>query len=287
VALTEFVTDLYPHSEYWPSPKDKAHLIIWKPGHEIIEAVRAGEMGGMCGSYAHIMEEVFWAMGFEGRRIQVDDHSTFEAWSNQFDKWVELEADSACAGHAEFLDGTPLNAWDSIRVHQEAAADPSAYRQVRNMPHRSQAIHNTAVHMDHLYLLPKTRVVVPIGDYQGSFKRRGDYGWHVPGMDVSGNFFMYEPNGWVENPQELYWSCNRVRVQLDWLERGRRLTIGSEAVQTAHFEAFEASVDARPFSDSGGALDWELHRGVNILSIRTKNAFGVTGYPYRIEIWRG
>lgn len=287
VALTEFVTNLYPHSWYWPSPKDSAHLIIWKPGHEIIQGLRDGEMGGMCGSYAHVMEEVFWAMGHEGRRVQVDGHSTFEAWSNQFNKWVELEADSACAGHAEFLDGTPLNAWDSIRVHQDATRDPAAYRQTRNVPHRSQGTGASASRSDRLYLAPKTHVVIPIGDYEGGFKRGGAYGWHVPGHNFGDDSFMYEPNGWVDDPQALYWSCNRVRVGLKWAEAGECLSVTVEAVQAAYLQAIEVSIDDGTPADARTSFEWRLQPGVNTLCARTRNSFGVTGYPYRIEIWRG
>lgn len=286
VALTEFVTNLYPHSWYWPSPEDSAHLIIWKPGYEIIRATRNGEMGGMCGSYAHVMEEVFWAMGFEGRRIQVDGHSTFEAWSNQHNKWVELESDSTCAGHAEYLDGTPLNAWDAIRVHREAETDTGAYGRIRNVPHRSQGTHNDAVHGRKLYLAPRTLVVIPIGDYQNGFQRAGAYGWHVPDQCFGEESFMYKPNGWVDDPQDLYWSCNRARVSLAWQEAGERVRVSAEAVRVSHFEALEASIDEAPHSDMGGDFGWRLHPGVNSLSVRVRNRFGVTGYPYRIQIWK-
>jgi len=233
----------------------------------------------MCGSYAHVMEEVFWAMGHEGRRIQVDGHSTFEAWSNQFNKWVELEADSACAGHAEFLDGRPLNAWDSIRVHQDATRDPGAYQQIRNVPHRSQGTGASAWQSDRLYLAPKTHVVIPIGDYEGGFKRAGAYGWHVPGHRSGENSFMYEPNGWVDDPQKLYWSCNRARVGLEWIARGQCLTVSAEAVGTAYLEATEASVDEGTFADVGTSFEWRLHPGVNTLASGRGTASGLPATP--------
>ena len=171
-------------------------------------------------------------------------------------------------------------------MHREAETDPEAYDRIRNVPHRSQGIRNYSVRSRELYLAPRTLVVIPIGDYQNGFKRAGAYGWHVPKEHFDDSSFMYEPNGWVEDPQELYWSCNRVRVSLEWADEGQRLRVVADPVRASCHEAVEASVDEEPYADIGQTLDWRLHPGVNTLSVRTRSRLGVTGYPYRVELWK-
>lgn len=79
----------------------------------VLDWIRAGKTGGACGQYSQVLLQSLAALGFSARYVEIGSldnpyaHFVTEVWSNDFEKWVMLDADYNV--HFE-RDGVPLNA---------------------------------------------------------------------------------------------------------------------------------------------------------------------------------
>jgi hypothetical protein len=105
--VMNWVAAQWPHSTPDPYPPwDAITILDW---------IRSGRTGGFCGQYAQVMLQSLAALGIVGRYVEIGSvdnpygHFVMEAWSNDFNKWVVLDADYNT--HFE-LDGVPMSALD-------------------------------------------------------------------------------------------------------------------------------------------------------------------------------
>ncbi len=84
----------------------------------VLDWIRSGTTGGFCAQYAQVFLQSLAALGFTARYVEIGSsenpyaHYVTEVWSNDFDKWVVMDADYNV--HFE-RDGIPLSA---IEVHE-------------------------------------------------------------------------------------------------------------------------------------------------------------------------
>lgn len=300
--LTWTVGTLWPHCNYWPWPAGEQRWIFWKRGHELLPDIRAGRTGGMCGGYAHVMEELFWSLGFDARRIQVRGHSSFEAHSNELDRWIICDAsyNEQCHMLADGQ-GQFLGAADIIRRHEALEHDPQAFRDVRQMLCREENLLESAPSAaanpmygpgpvgayDHLgVVIDKTQ---ELGQRQSAC-RTARMAWYFracerawarhPSMGTGDS----EPI-MVKNLADLTPSRNRVRASLRWETPGKTLAVSAEPVGVTFFDTCLAACDGGAENPVEGTFAWPLHPGVNELTVRTRNQLGVRGYPFQIRLW--
>jgi Transglutaminase-like superfamily len=107
--VKEWVAAQFPHTNPDPYPPWDALVIL--------DAIRAGLTGGFCAQYSQVMLQALAALGFPARYVEVGlatnpyAHFPIEYWSNQFAKWVVLDADFNL--HFQ-RNGVPLSA---LEVH--------------------------------------------------------------------------------------------------------------------------------------------------------------------------
>jgi hypothetical protein len=83
----------------------------------VLDWIRAGKTGGFCAQYAQVFLQSLAALGFTARYIEIGSrenpyaHYLTEVWSNDFDKWVVMDADFNV--HFE-RNGVPLSA---VEIH--------------------------------------------------------------------------------------------------------------------------------------------------------------------------
>jgi hypothetical protein len=289
LAVGRHVSNLWPHTSYWPWPR----AIFEERGDRLLAGIKRGEVCGMCGGYAHVMEEALWALGVPARRTQVFGHSSFEAYDHAHDKWICLEVDNA-VGHAGcWLDarGIPYSIGELIDLLERDRVEPGAFRRsARHLPLGSQCpagkIHGSDPESwaRACYL------------YMGWFKRR-DYGakappesrWHYPRAYRPSRLDPYSPPAGqrlVPDPRLLYWSCDRVRVRLDWRDAPRTVRLHLQPFQAQFFESFEIHVDGRRFALRRPSFAWHLHGGLNRIRVSTRNLLGAVGHPWRLALHR-
>jgi hypothetical protein len=107
--IKNWVAEQWPHSIPDPYPPWDAIVIL--------DWIREGRTGGFCGQYSQVMLQSLAAFGIQARYIEIGSvdspmaHFVIEVWSNEFDKWVVLDADFNV--HFE-RDGIPL---DALELH--------------------------------------------------------------------------------------------------------------------------------------------------------------------------
>ncbi|MHC4872051.1 MAG: hypothetical protein ACYTFY_09415 [Planctomycetota bacterium] len=299
--LTWHLALLWPHSYYWPWNKDEQRQIFWKRGHEILPEIAEGRAGGMCGGYAHMMEEIFWAMGFDARRIQVRDHSSFEAYSCELDRWVICDAsfNEAC-----YLmsgpDKSPVGAREVIMAHEDAEHDIDAlhgfdplYCERENLKSgelfRKHRHYNDppARYYDHIGIA--LRKTAQYGRDKAADRGDHSHAWYYQPWDrghFTGKSTMGRNNQLVEDIDMLYPSRNRVEVKAEWLKKGEVLKLNLKPVGVTFFRHFEISINDKIKTQKEKQFKWQLNGGVNRLSIRTVNKLGCRGYPFSIKIYK-
>lgn len=301
--LTWHIGMMWPHCNYWPWPKEEQRWIFWKRGHEMLPDLSAGRMGGMCGGYAHVMEEVFWSMGFDARRIQVRGHSSFEAYSNEQDRWIICDASwhTKCHllsdGHGRFL-----GCGDIIRRHEALEHNPAALESIRvmncqreNLADIGPAVATTGGGLNSAYCYDNIGVSV---DKTAEYGREGS---SAHGLIRMAHYLMphdraaFNPAGMghggearlVNNLYDLYPSRNRVKASLAWKQRDTVLEARLTPVGVTFPDGILVSIDDGPERRAtGGRFTWKLHAGVNHLSARTRNRLGAMGHPWRISVWQ-
>ncbi len=301
--LTSYVGNLWPHCNYWPWPKEEQRHIFWKRGHEMIPEIAAGRMGGMCGGYAHVMEELFWAMGFDARRIQVSGHSSFEAYSNVHDKWIVCDASYNRQCHM-FSDGSGnfLGAADIIRRFEQLEHNPDALDDV----HPLNCIDENLLPMkkDNAYysvFKNPANAYVYVGV---CIDKTSQYGKTNP-VCISGNryaaYFMRNHRAVVEKKKEdpfgvntifadslddLYPSRNRVVADFSWKTKGESLNLDLKQTGVTFPNGYRITLDGLGLEWKRNSYVWNLHPGVNRLSVQSVNKLGAVGSPLKITLWR-
>jgi Transglutaminase-like superfamily len=116
--LKEWVAAQFPHTNPEPYPPWDALIIL--------DAIRGGLTGGFCAQYSQVLLQSLAAFGIPARYLEVGtaanpfNHFPLEFWSNQFNKWVLLDADFNL--HFE-RNGLPLSA---LEVHEALVTGAAA-----------------------------------------------------------------------------------------------------------------------------------------------------------------
>jgi hypothetical protein len=89
--IKNWVAAQWPHSD--PNPYPPWDAIV------VLDWIREGRTGGFCGQYSQVMLQALASFGIPARYIEIGsitgpaDHFVIEVWSNDFDKWVVMDAD--------------------------------------------------------------------------------------------------------------------------------------------------------------------------------------------------
>lgn len=116
--LKEWVAAQFPHTNPDPYPPWDALIVL--------DAIRGGLTGGFCAQYSQVLLQSLASLGIPARYIEVGHtanpyaHYPLEFWSNQFNKWVLLDADFNL--HFE-RNGLPLSA---LEVHEALVSGAAA-----------------------------------------------------------------------------------------------------------------------------------------------------------------
>lgn len=290
-AVTYKVSRMWPHFHYWPWRDGMQRDMFWQRGHRMVRDIQAGEMAGMCGGFSHLMEELFWSLGVDARRVQVIDHSSFQAFSDQHNKWVILDASQNRNAHY-FVDGqgVPLGVLDLIHRHRRRAWEENPFADVR-----------AAVLQDDLSVkLVDASAWVELYSFAGV--GTGDPGvkqgqqphllW-LPDHQRPAASLFYRAMGsnaqsmttLVDQPEDMFWSCNRVKVKLAWHQPGQILRVDARPVGVTFADGLEVRFDDQAWQRTAAQFKWILHPGVNEMSVRTRNLLSNRGHPWRMQLW--
>lgn len=246
-----------------------------------------------CEFFPLLCAQVLVSMGYTARLVSLNDHGNVEVWSNQFRKWVVLDAELNL--HYE-KDGIPLNMVELLE--ENYAEKPSRVEIIRG--EQTSGDENTTMVFLKLEVLPVETalkwynapldVVTLRNDWMSNHYFRG----HPARSDLSSLIYL-DPRVTETIPfskrlrpvtarkEDAYWTLNQTEILARPLA-GDEVDLGFRTV-TPNFQCFEIAVDGgTPTRSPAPTFRWHLHQGVNTISVRTINQFGVAGTESSIRL---
>jgi len=239
--------------------------------------------------------QVVVSMGHQGRLVS-SNHGMTEVWSNQYGKWILMDAELNL--HYE-KDGVPLGTLE-LRSHIANRDDDQIT--VVHGEQTSGDVRPTLVHL-------KVETIAPgaIVNERTRFdivELRNDWltNYYFPGHPARSDLatLTYDDASVPEEFRVLYplrplsrdlrqfsWTLNQAEIYVvkpQEPEDARALEVAFRTV-TPNFGHFEVVVDGdRPVEQQGSRFKWTLHPGENVLQVRPVNQFGVKGITSSVAL---
>jgi hypothetical protein len=239
--------------------------------------------------------QVLLSMGHTPRFVSIG-HGMTEVWSNQYKKWVSMDAE--LNWHYE-KDGIPLN---MMEMRDEYfSSRPSRVRIVRGSQSAGDE-NTTMVHLKVKELSVETMLRhhlldLSIVDMRNDWLTNHYFAGH-PRLSDANNLTLEDPrvepekNIWklhcprTTNRDDMYWTLNLTEIWIRESSSANQLDLVLRTV-TPNFDSFEIRIDdAKPIHSPSGSFAWPLHEGENSLSVVTVNKFGVRGIPSALKLIR-
>ena len=119
IQLRDWVSSQWPLGAPTPYPPWNAMTVL--------DWIREGRTGGHCGQYSQVFLQSLASLGFTARYVEVGQrdnpyaHFVTEVWSNDFDKWVVMDADYNMYFER---DGLPMSA---LEIHDAVVRSELKY----------------------------------------------------------------------------------------------------------------------------------------------------------------
>jgi hypothetical protein len=272
---------------------------------EILDAAAEGQKF-WCSFYAITYTQCALALGWQARKISLDHfhgpdgvgsrhHGAAEVWSNQWRKWIYIDPQSDL--HFE-KNGVPLSSREIRAAWLDNGGDGVAH--VTGVPPDTVCKNPAIVWWDlededetalFFWLIWHDSYATwdstsPSPFYTPQDQYTDGKTWYQGGPEslhphAGYTNKLFEP---VEDLDKLHWTVGVVETRIAAVERGKIIF----ALDTflPDFEKFEASVDGDEWEriENPDVFAWELHMGMNGLSLRAVNKAGVSGPPTTLVI---
>lgn len=263
---------------------------------EILEKAEKGERF-YCTFYAITYVECAHALGWQTRKIGVDrkhpggyqlgssHHGVAEVWSNQFCKWIVMDAQSNL--HFE-KEGVPLSAYE-IReewlrnqgkdVDHIVGAPPHTFEK---NPAMVWSVPDADEIATYYWLYVQDTAMVGLADSRYLLledeHNAGEIWYQNDGALGHSQFHnayltnRFEPSQLLD---DLYWTVGIVELEVAEVRPGEiALRLNSYCPNLAEYQI---SIDGAGWEMTGPDLIWSLKSGWNTLGLRTLNSGGVSG----------
>jgi len=309
----------------WHLLKPEQDIIEWD-ADKIMTPGPGGKIeGGFCLHYAIVLMQALQSFGFPARIVSVDysiwsGHEVVEVWSNQFGKWIFLDAnfDTYFADQAT---GVPMNAlemhefflkqyyagrvidrdsWsrEDLAKMATAAGRPSAVIGVVGGNAHSGTLKsyewwNPPVEqtpycggygplvMGYLRYMPRSNYLSVPTPIPVNHGRT-HWGW-------TGYTCWYDPqtprslehSTFTNRPEDLYWNLNQIDFRAVVGERGR-LNIAMVS-NTPDLKEYELMVNGKQLRTKSPVFEVQLERGLNHVEMRVTDTMGNRGAASTLE----
>ena len=292
LTLKEWVAAQFPHTNPEPYPPWDALIIL--------DAIRGGLTGGFCAQYSQVLLQSLAALGYPARYVEIGrvdnpfSHFPVEYWSNQFNKWVVLDADfnlhfekggvalSALEVHEAFVSGTA----DTVTIVEGTAraGHPSA----SDWPHRTLELYYYL-----RYHLKANHVSAP---HENPFDRWNDMvewrddrttPWELspvesefPKVRITAN--STDDSAVAEAPLNQLWVTPRVTSGTEVL-----LDLAQDMPQivAAEFRVIDSAGQPGPWQPHGApTLAWPVGPDDRAIEVRGVNLRGIAGPTTRVAL---
>jgi hypothetical protein len=296
VALRNWSRSQFRRNDFQPAVADFDALKTLDQGlRNITNEPRKNGYFTPCNFFPRLYGQIMLSMGYQVRicglshtaydkNDLINSHGVTEVWSNQYNKWIEMDAD---LNHHYVKDGIPLNI---LEIHnltflgQSSKIDIVRGMQTSGDNEWKRDLGQLDMFGYHNYF----RIVDMRNDWLTNFYFRG----HPNRSDLSALFWQDPDSPKVftvmpksGNPDDFYWSLNRTEIYYDKTRTGEKIELLFKTV-TPNFKDFIIGIDEDNSIMSDAAFfTWKLHYGMNTLSVQSRNQFDVEGVESRVQIW--
>ena len=250
------------------------------------------------------------AMGYPARWVNIATRSTYghevtEIWSNDFNKWVFLDATRDYYIYDPDT-GIPMNLIEiNARLAEIMPRSPEWEYPVRWLIPSDSLAYNVRVAFregDNKFSISDITQGPHLLIFKGQLHTptRNDFAsrpWPVP-WRVSSNwggelFYGYytevfprkrEYKLHTDRPQDFNYPLNQAEMTVSATDRPGILRVDVDTL-TPGFETFMARYDSGEWiTIPSSRFEWTLHEGLNTLSVRTRNIAGVLGHESYIRV---
>jgi hypothetical protein len=245
-----------------------------------------------CQLFPLLYSQVLLSLGHQARLVSAR-HGMVEVWSNQYRKWVLMDAE---LDHHFEKAGVPLNMVEVLE--ENFTGEPPAARLVRGR--RAAGAENpTLVHLGHEELPVAATVAwfaqpLELVDLRNDWLTNHYFRGHPARTDGNSLVFRHprvtQPLSLAQSlrprtdrADEFYWTLNQTEIHAHPAV-GDRLRLAFRTV-TPNFAHYEVVVDGETVTRSAAPdFLWRLHPGVNTLAVRPVNQFGVRGVESSVRL---
>jgi len=257
-----------------------------------IEAWKPGQYRP-CSLFPHLYAQVLLSMGYQARVVKIKHnqkrgvydkggHGMTEVWSNEFQKWVTMDADLNLYYEK---DGIPLN---MLEVHNERyEKSPSRIKIIRGIQTSGDLEHKKAIEPNemiqyHSYI----QVDSMRNDWMTNHYFRGHPAkisslfWIDKNLPIVFNFKQK-----TDDVNDFYWTLNQTEILCKKEKLSHSILKLAFKTFTPNFKHYEIIIDdSKKITSKAAFYNWELHPGNNKFTIKSINKFGVSGIPSFVEI---
>jgi len=245
-----------------------------------------------CHFFPLLCSQVMLSMGYQARVCQIsfigyDGHGLTEVWSNQYGKWVTMDADLNL--HYE-KDGIPQNL---LEIHNERYTQNHSNIQVlRGIQKSGDEEYKKEIDIDNMI---QYHSYFRIADMRNDWLTNHYFKGHPRRSDQASLFWMdekmppifhfYEKTNEVE---DFYWTLNQTEILVKKDTKPTKTNILALAFKTftPNFKHYEIWIDdAVKTINTDSFFTWELHPNTNKLQVCSVNQYGIKGISSYVELF--
>ncbi|MCP4117298.1 MAG: hypothetical protein GY737_18270 [Desulfobacteraceae bacterium] len=247
-----------------------------------------------CHLFPLLYAQVLASMGYTARLVTIsfhpdyEGHGNVEVWSNQYDKWIAMDADLNLHYKRK---NVPLN---FLELHNIRYESPDELKIIYGS-HGSDGLTTVEQVIEEEKLDPEN--MVNYCSYFSVRDMRNDWATnhYFKGHPVRSSVLLwvdekmyreFMPFDKTSFKKDFYWSLNRTEINLRPDDGSDELELYFDTF-TPGFDHFEIDCDGKgKIISKQPFYKWKLHVGKNSLSVVSVNKFGVRGVISYVEIER-
>jgi hypothetical protein len=307
-----------PLAERWSNPTDTYYS--WNAlDYCILERTKDGKIrmnmykkrrrDRICTTSNFVLSQACLSFGITARHVGISGHEVCEAWSNDWRKWVFLDAtrdfyyyDEVTGIPLSVLDIHNINAkkkdWRKLLVKNGTPLQKKLAMDSEKDPKKLFAVAINGCgnpyplkknifmdHMDYFRIIPRNNFLsktFPIPLNQGCGWMPWPWDGYLNWEDEDTPPLLHYSRH-TDRPQDMYPTLNQVAYTLVYGKEEGTIDVYLDTF-TSNFKTFLMSIDNKEWRETQANFTWKLHEGINTLQARSENSLGNRGIISKVEL---
>jgi hypothetical protein len=239
-----------------------------------------------CHFFAIFFCSVANSVGYTPRLLSINNHGITELWSNEFNKWVMMDTEF---NHHFEKNGIPMSAAELVDESLNETHDcVEMKRGTQTSDVNPAMVHLKLDRLEVRQVLDWFQTNVDLVDMRNDWMTNHYFRGH-PARGITNSLVYSHPKVRVplrldqrlrlqtRDSDEFCWTLNQTEIQVRSFSSVEGMAVGFKTI-TPNFKHFEIWENGKPSQRSDTAtFQWHVTRGVNRLTVRAVNQFGVAG----------